>query len=255
MEYQCDRGDHAILFRDSPEYSEVTDPQTADLRIFWERLKHRDPLCIPHFHYPGTLPEGEWYRPDDPGLDPVIEVFSCHGRYDTLPFPGMALAPPLVKALRADRNGDAFLKRGFRYGIVCNSDGHKGRPGSNGLTAVFARDLSRNAIFEALRARRCYGTTNARILLVFNANGYPMGSEIPFAPKVELDIRVIGTDKLRYVDVLKDGMPFRRFRPEGRKFHDTLSDSHGEQTTFYQVKVLQEDMEMAFGSPVWVEGE
>jgi hypothetical protein len=78
---------------------------------------------FPHFHNPGTLPEGEW-----------------------------------------------FLRAGHRYGIVCNSDGHKGRPGSNGLTAVFSEDLSRDATFTALRARRCYGTTNARILLVFGIN-------------------------------------------------------------------------------------
>jgi hypothetical protein len=70
---------------------------------------------------------------------------------------------------------------------MCNSDGHKGRPGAegpgagqfgiaNGLTCVLAERLTRDAIFTALKQRRCYGTTGARIDLDFAINGQPMGS-------------------------------------------------------------------------------
>lgn len=70
---------------------------------------------------------------------------------------------------------DAF-RSGYRVGIVANSDGHKGRPGScypgasffgsmGGLTAFLVPELSRPAIFEAMRRRRHYGTTGARIFL------------------------------------------------------------------------------------------
>jgi hypothetical protein len=70
---------------------------------------------------------------------------------------------------------DAF-DAGLRVGVVCNSDGHKGRPGASypgasmfgsygGLTCVLAEALSRDAIWGAYRARRHYGTTGARIYL------------------------------------------------------------------------------------------
>src|SRR5262249_46249972 len=70
---------------------------------------------------------------------------------------------------------DAF-ERGFRVGIVCHSDDHKGRPGatlpgastfgaSGGLTCYFMPELTRDALFAALRGRRHYGTTGARIFL------------------------------------------------------------------------------------------
>jgi hypothetical protein len=70
---------------------------------------------------------------------------------------------------------DAF-RLGYRVGIVANSDGHKGRPGAEGpgaslfgayggLTAMLLPELSRDAVFEALRARRHYATTGARMLL------------------------------------------------------------------------------------------
>ncbi|MEM7112177.1 MAG: DUF3604 domain-containing protein [Chloroflexota bacterium] len=83
---------------------------------------------------------------------------------------------------------DAFDK-GYIVGVMGNSDGHHGRPGAegagmaefgiaNGLTCVLAEELSREAIFTALKNRRCYATTGPRMLLDFTANGHPMGTII-----------------------------------------------------------------------------
>jgi hypothetical protein len=74
---------------------------------------------------------------------------------------------------------DAFEK-GFRVGVVCHSDDHKGRPGATrpgassfgaigGLTCYFMPQLTRDAVFEALRQRRHYGTTGARIFVDLHA--------------------------------------------------------------------------------------
>ncbi len=74
---------------------------------------------------------------------------------------------------------DAFEK-GFRVGVVCHSDDHKGRPGNTrpgassfgaigGLTCYFMPELTRDALFEALRQRRHYGTTGARIFMDLHA--------------------------------------------------------------------------------------
>jgi Protein of unknown function (DUF3604) len=70
---------------------------------------------------------------------------------------------------------DAFEK-GFRVGVVCHSDDHKGRPGATrpgassfgaigGLTCYIMPELTRDALFDALRHRRHYGTTGTRIFL------------------------------------------------------------------------------------------
>ncbi len=64
---------------------------------------------------------------------------------------------------------DAFEK-GYRVGIVANSDGHKGRPGASypgagkfgaigGLTCYLMDELTRPALLDCLRKRRHYGTT------------------------------------------------------------------------------------------------
>ena len=66
--------------------------------------------------------------------------------------------------------------QGYRVGILANSDGHKGRHGAShpgaslfgaygGLSCLLATDLTRDAIFEALRRRHHYATTGTRALL------------------------------------------------------------------------------------------
>ena len=70
---------------------------------------------------------------------------------------------------------DAF-EQDYRVGICSNSDGHKDRPGASypgattfgaygGLTCLLAKDLTRQAIAECMRARHFYGTTGCRMLL------------------------------------------------------------------------------------------
>jgi hypothetical protein len=70
---------------------------------------------------------------------------------------------------------DAFAL-GFRAGIVCNSDDHKGRQGATspgasqfgaigGLTCLMLPQLDRAAVLAALRRRQHYGTTGCRMFL------------------------------------------------------------------------------------------
>ena len=73
------------------------------------------------------------------------------------------------------------IEKGYRVGIVCHSDGHKGRPGASypgaswfgaygGLTCYLMPKLSREAWFDSLRKRRHYGTTGTRIVLDLEAS-------------------------------------------------------------------------------------
>ena len=83
---------------------------------------------------------------------------------------------------------DAFEK-GYRVGIVANSDGHKGRPGAcypgasffgsyGGLTCFLAERLDRDAIFECMRRRRHYATTGNRALLERVGGAGERGAEV-----------------------------------------------------------------------------
>jgi len=73
------------------------------------------------------------------------------------------------------------LEMGYRVGVVCNSDGHKGRPGASypgsskfgaigGLTCFLIPELTRAAIFDCYRKRHHYGTTGNRMILDVTAS-------------------------------------------------------------------------------------
>jgi hypothetical protein len=158
----------------------------------------------------------------------------------------------MIKSRRPDRYGSHFLKQGLRYGFVCNSDGHKGHVGSNGVTAVFAKSLDKDAIFEAYRDRRVYGTTNARIRLVFTGNGRLMGSAVPNASRKEFVIDAAGENALKKIDVFHNGDHYQRLVPEGKAFKGELKVDDDE-PSFWYVRVTQIDNQIAYSSPVWFE--
>jgi hypothetical protein len=250
FEFQCQRGDTIILCNWLPQYAEINDPAWHDLRDLWKTWSGRDYLSIAHFHNPGKLAPDEWWEHPDARMAPVLEIFSCHGSYERADV--VENRPTLSEQTRPDRCGASFLQRDWRYGFVCNSDGHKGHVGLNGLTAVFARTLDKDAILDAYRRRRVYGTTNARIRLVFTANGHLMGSVIKNTTTKHLYIGVEGENRLKRIDLFRNAELYRRFDPEGIVFQREIAILDEAPSNWY-VRVTQVDNHQAFSSPIWYE--
>jgi hypothetical protein len=189
------RGDIASLHRSS--HAEVDDMSDAATDCFpvtelFRQFRDRDDvLLIPHIG--GRYADIVGFH--DPSLEPVIEIYSDWGRFEWL----------LEDA----------LSHGYKVGFVSNSDGHKGRPGAShpgastfgaygGLTCVLADALTRDAIFEAIRRRRCYGVTGAqRIHVELSVNGLPIGAEGRASGSVTIRGRVAGTGPVERVDVFR----------------------------------------------------
>ena len=142
---------------------------------------------------------------------------------------------------------DAFEK-GLRVGVVCHSDDHKGRPGATtpgastfgaigGLSCYFMPELTRDALFEALRKRWHYGTTGSRLFLdvrgAFDADVTGFSEDPKLGPAQEFSVReammgdiirsrgvpmrlsveVIGTAPVERVDVLHGTQIVQSERP------------------------------------------
>lgn len=97
----------------------------------------------------------------DPRLETAMEIHSAWGTFEWLLTDGFPL--------------------GHRVGVVCNSDGHKGRTGASypgaatfgaygGLTCFLADGLTRDGLFESQRRRHHYGTTGNRLHLDVRTN-------------------------------------------------------------------------------------
>jgi hypothetical protein len=189
------RGDVAALHRSS--HAEVDDMRDAATdcfpvtELFTQFAGRDDVMLIPHIG--GRYADIVGFH--DPALEPVVEIYSDWGRFEWL----------LEDA----------IKRGYKVGVVANSDGHKGRPGAShpgastfgaygGLTCVLAESLTREAVFDAIKARRCYGVTAAqRIHVELSVNGLPMGAAGRAEGPVNVSGRVVGTGPIERVDIFR----------------------------------------------------
>jgi hypothetical protein len=189
------RGDVAALHRSS--HAEVDDMADAATDCFpvtdlFTQFRGRDDvLLIPHIG--GRYADVVGFH--DPALEPLVEIYSDWGRFEWL----------LEDALRC----------GYKVGVVANSDGHKGRPGAShpgasqfgaygGLTCVLSDALTRDSVFAALKARRCYGVTAAqRIHVELAVNGLPMGAEGEARGPVRVAGRAAGTGPIERIDVFR----------------------------------------------------
>ncbi|MEZ5842974.1 MAG: DUF3604 domain-containing protein [Hyphomicrobiaceae bacterium] len=144
------RSSHAQIADAGDIVDEATDAHDAN--ALFEKLRGKD--CVVMAHVGGRYADILYAH--DPVLETAVEVHSAWGTFEWIV-------------------ADAFEK-GYRVGIVANSDGHKGRPGAcfpgasffgsmGGLTCFLAPRLDRDAIFEAMRRRHHYATTGNRALL------------------------------------------------------------------------------------------
>jgi hypothetical protein len=148
------RSSHALV----PDRSDL-DTDCSDARDLFKALEAGGQDVLTFAHVGGR--HCNIKHAHDPAIETAIEVHSTYwGTFEWL--------------IR-----DAF-EMGYRVGLVCNSDDHKGRPGAScvgfaewgnggGLTCLLARELSREGVWESLKKRRHYGTTGVRLHLQTNA--------------------------------------------------------------------------------------
>ena len=156
---QIRRSSHALL----TDRSDLdTDAQNAN--ILFDVMKDED--CVIYAHVGGRYADIAYAH--DPTQETAMEIHSAWGSFEWLLTDGFAL--------------------GHRSGVVCNSDGHKGRPGASypgaggfgaygGLTCFLTEDLTRDGIFDCLKRRHHYGTTGTRLHLDVRA-AFPEGATL-----------------------------------------------------------------------------
>ena len=216
------------------------------------------------------------FHPDTVLCETLAEFYSAVERYGgfvcghfhTTAYDRELLAEMWQKqAFRSDEEERIYdyMRQGKRFGLVGGSDTHDSMPGNPdpepgcprpaGFTGVWAGDLTASGLTEAFRARRSYATSGARILLKFESNGHPMGSELASdAPRV-FQIHVDGTVALESVDLLRDGYRRKEWRPGGREFEIEFDDTTAQAipAQFYLARVKQKDGHTAWSSPIWFE--
>lgn len=257
---------------------------TPTLEQLFEAVDKRDALLV--VHHPAwfipnpNLPKQAMVWGDIANINQkLVEIYSHHGsseKYDNAPYiihnDLSQQRGPEEKAFVQDA-----IAMGYKLGITADGDDHNSMPGSNfgfdsprdseaeegfgmhysrlGITGVYADELTREGLWEALNARRTYGTTGARIILDFAINHHMMGEEFTTAQPPIIRVNVIGTDIIDTISVIKDGYTtFYEHKPNSKEAEFTVVDSGvgtGEEHSYY-IRVHQKDDHFAWSSPIWV---
>ena len=194
-----------------------------------------------------------FYDCHNPSVQRFMEIYSMWGNFEELAF--------------------TILDKGARIGFTGGGDCHEGRCGFSvedatgqgitphtfapglkyrcGLTAALMPSLSRTELLQALRNRRTYATTGARILLDFKISGALMGEELIPETTPEITADIHACTPIETVDVIKNGKVVHS-RPDMPE-DCTLSwqDTSGE-PGWYVLRVTQIDSQKAWSSPIWV---
>lgn len=156
-------GDHNVFFRTEgrtirrcshalmEDRSEI-DTDAHTLTDLYKAFRDTDEDVVMYAHVGGRY--ANIHYDHDASIETSVEMHSAWGTFEWVLTDGFDL--------------------GRRVGVVCNSDGHKGRPGASypgdsvfgaygGLTCFLTDRNDRDHIFEAQRRRHHYGTTGCRM--------------------------------------------------------------------------------------------
>ena len=253
---------HVLYFDDNGEVFSSIDRRYESPLQLWEALRGKRALTFAHHSAGGPVPTN-WNIAPDPELEPVTEVVSVHGVSEAADAPAR-----IYRSIRGNFVRDA-LDRGYVLGFVGSGDSHDGHPGlaqiaggpTGGLVAVFAPELTRDAVLDSLRQRRVYATSGARIYLRVSIEGYPMGTTVvahdaknadAIAAQAQLRIRVVGTDEIERVEVIRSGAIVNEAEVDGPQATLGTTVENLASGEYVYVRIIQADGSMAWSSPIFV---
>ena len=214
----------------------------------WEDLRKLNAnfVNIPHqLADTGCIPT-DWNFTDEEA-QPVAEIFQIRGSYE---FKGTPR-----EAGRTTPGPGYFLQDAWARGIVIGVIASPDHGGGYGKACVYAAELTREAILDALRRRHCFGTTAARIFLDVRVDGHLMGEKIaqPAGKAVEIKVAVRCPADIGRIEVCRNNKFIYTKAGTGRSAQFTFTDRAplpGQ--SYYYVRVMQKDGEIAWSSPVWL---
>jgi hypothetical protein len=246
-----------------------TDPAFADTPSIYRVAHEHGALVIPH-HSANVTMGVDWSLGHDPDVERLVEIHSVWGNSER---PAEAGNPLPIRTLGGEKAGQHVvdaLARGYRLGFTGGGDIHDGRPGDElhnrqlkpeqyrllprqGIMGVWAPELTREAIFEALWNRRVFATTNVRVLLRFSVAGQPMGSEARASGTIPIHAYAASEVPIARADLVRNGADIQTLEPHACELDWQTTDEPTEFPAYYYVRLTRTDGNLAWSSPVWVD--
>ena len=264
-----------IYTKDNKPLLRQKEAKSSSLAKIYKSFSPKDMISIPTF----TMGKGMHYDFNEynPDFERVVEIYNAWGSSEILNG-----SRPINGGLVQAREGSLVeaLKKNCRFGFVAGGLDDRGIYSdffeseqvqySPGFTGIMCEKYTRDSLLEGLYRRNCYATTGPRIIVGFYIAGQRMGSELTTATKPGLNVNrhisgyVAGTDKLKEVELIRNGVVIHTFHPQNYFFEYYYDDQESSDTVslngkdkdpfvFYYLRVTQEDGHMAWSSPIWID--
>ena len=208
------------------------------------------PDSISQFNHPGTtfgdFSDFAYYDEDIDPLITTIEVGNGEGAIGSSGY-----FPSYEYYQRA-------LDKGWHVAPTNNQDNHKGLWGdaNTGRSVVLADSLTRDNIYDAMRNYRVYATEDNDLNIYYTLDGYTMGTILEdgmTGDSVDLKVELgDATDKsIGKVQVITNGgLVLAEKRVSSNQ--ETVSFKVDNDYSYYYIKVVEDDGDIAVTAPVWV---
>jgi uncharacterized protein DUF3604 len=220
----------------------------------YEYLRKNRGISMPHS---SATAQGTDWRDNDPVVEPLIEIYQ--GYRTSYEYEGAPRAATTLNqtAQKSGWQPEGFwwkaLAKGYKLGVQSSSD-HWSTHIS--YACLITDDFSREGLLDAIRRRHSYGATD-NIILDFRARSggatYLMGDIFSAAAAPQIAVRVIGTGPIHQIDLIKNQRFVYTARPGTKEAGFEFTDQEfGAGESWYYVRVLQQDGQIAWSSPIWI---
>ncbi|NGX26113.1 MAG: hypothetical protein K940chlam6_00024 [Chlamydiae bacterium] len=272
-----------IYWKDNKPLMRKKDSKYTNLKKIYKIHSPKEILAIPEF----TMAKG--YETDfsefNPDFERIVEIYNAWGSSECLEKEGnpRPIKSPSGEGINETQEGSirSALNQNMRFGFVAGGLDDRGiyqdlyesdqAQYSPGLTAIIAIEQTRDTLIQALYNRSCYATTGARIVLGFYIAGSQIGTELSTKNKPGLAFNrhitgfICGTAPIKEILIICNGTELHKLQPnqvnvefeydDFQELKNIALDSPDERPPFayYYIRVMQEDGQIAWSSPIWVD--
>ena len=242
-------GDRNVIFR---EWTESYHPTYCTIDEVMAEFGDREDVIL-EAHIGGGPPQWDIYRPDH---EPLLEVASGHGSFEWVLQWALhcGFRPAIIGSgdthlatMGAPIAAKAYFGRWQNIGLNFRDTGF----GNGPIAAVWAARCERDAIWEAIRDRRTFATTGARIILTVDVNGLAAGREAEITSPARITINAHACAPVQRVDLIRNDRCLRSWQPDALDVDLTHVDEHPLRDGAYYVRLRQIDGEYAWSTPTW----
>jgi len=212
-------------------------------------------------HTSGTNSMGTDWRDvkGNEDVEPVVEIYQgCRTNYEYVGAPRAATADKVnlqIGGFAPEGYVWEAWKKGLKLGVIASSD-HGSVHTSYASAWVKADGFVRSELVRAFKLRRTFASTDNIVLWVkaeANRREYFMGEEFETKEVPRLRIHVEGTAPLKQVHVIRDFEFVNTQSPNKANVEFAYRDTNlTPGAHIYYVRVEQEDGQLAWASPLWV---